>query len=111
MRRPESETTKEYLKWLNDNGIWSWRANSGKVKVGSRYIQLGPKGHPDIAGVLPDGVALFVENKSNGSLLTPEQEAWLRKAQRQGAYCIVAHSLEDIVLEMESYLKKLNPST
>lgn len=106
VKRPERETTPEILKWLNDNGTWAWRVNSGKIKVGSRYIKLGDEGHPDIAGILPGGKSIFVENKSNGAALTPEQTAWIIRAQRQGAHVIVAlKGLEDVVNYYETVLK------
>jgi hypothetical protein len=96
-RRPERETTPEIIKWLNDNGIISWRQNSGSVRVGSRTINMGGKGQPDIMGILPGGRFLAIENKSNGSKIEPEQVAWLEKARSQGAYCFIATSLEDVV--------------
>lgn len=106
MRRPERETTPEILKWLHDQGCLAWRVNSGKIKVGSRYIKLGDEGHPDIAGILPGGKSIFVENKSNGSVLTPEQTAWIIKAQRQGAHVIVAFKgLESVVEYFETVIK------
>ena len=106
MRRPERETTPEILKWLNDNGTWAWRTNSGMVKRGSRWIRMAPEGTPDIQGILPGGKSIFVENKSNGSALTPEQTAWIIKAQRQGAHVIVAlKGLEDVVNYYETVLK------
>lgn len=52
---------------------------------------------PDIAGILPKGRALFIENKSNGADLTDEQAAWMDRARKQGAYCFVARDLEDVV--------------
>lgn len=97
MKRPERETTPEYLKWLQDQGILCWRQNSGSVRVGTRTINMGGKGQPDIMGILPGGRFLCIENKSNGSKVEPEQIAWLEKARKQGAYCFIAQSLEDVV--------------
>lgn len=58
---------------------------------------MGGKGQPDIMGILPGGRFLCIENKSNGSKVEPEQVAWLDKARKQGAYCFIAQSLEDVV--------------
>jgi hypothetical protein len=105
-RRPERETTPEILKWLADHNVMAWRVNSGKVKVGSRYIKLGEEGHPDIAGILPGGKAIFIENKSNGSVLTTVQVQWINRAIRQGAHVIVAlKGLEDVVDYFEMVIK------
>jgi hypothetical protein len=101
MKRPERETTPEILKWLNDNGILAWRQNSGSVRVGSRTINMGGKGQPDIMGILPGGRALMIENKSNGSKVAPEQIAWMERARSQGAYCFIANDLEDVVQYIE----------
>jgi hypothetical protein len=97
MKRAERETTPEFLKWLNDNGVLAWRQNSGSVRVGSRTINVGPKGIPDIQCILPGGRACYIENKSNGSKVAPEQIAWMERARAQGAYVFIAQSLEDVV--------------
>lgn len=106
-RRPERETTPEIIKWLQSQGCIAWRQNSGSVRVGSRTINMGGKGQPDIMGILPGGKSIFVENKSNGKPLTPEQTAWIIKAQRQGAHCIVAlKGLEDVVSYFEMVINR-----
>ena len=97
MRKPERETTPEIIKWLQSQGCIAWRQNSGSVRVGSRTINMGGKGQPDIMGILPGGRFLAIENKSNGSAVAPEQVSWMEKARAQGAYCFIARSLEDVV--------------
>jgi hypothetical protein len=106
MKRPERETTPEILKWLNDHNVMAWRVNSGMVKRGSRWIRMAPEGTPDIQCILPGGKALFIENKSNGSVVSDEQVQWIIRATRQGAHVIVAlKGLEDVVDYFEMVIK------
>jgi hypothetical protein len=100
-RRPERETTPEIIKWLNENNIIAWRQNSGSVRVGSRTINMGGKGQPDIMGILPGGRFMACENKSNGSAVAPEQLEWMDKARKQGAYVFIARDLEDVIAYIE----------
>ena len=105
MKRPEKETTPEIIKWLQAQGCMAWRQNSGSIRVGTRTINMGGKGQPDIMAILPNGGFLCVENKSNGSTITPEQSAWLADAVRHKAHVIVAlKGLEDVVSYFEMVL-------
>jgi VRR-NUC domain. len=106
-KRPEKETTPEIIKWLQDRGCMAWRMNSGKYRMGGRHIKGGDRGTPDIAFILPDGKAGFVENKSNGSVLSDDQTAGINRAIRQKAHVIVAfNGLEDVVNYFEAVISK-----
>ena len=108
MRRPERETTKEILAWLTDQGVIAWRQNSGSVRVGTRTINMGGKGQPDIMGILPGGRFICIENKSNGAVLKDEQVQWINRAIRQGAHVIVAlKGLEDVVSYFEMVIRRV----
>lgn len=78
-------------------GGFAWRVNSGTVAIGGRRIRFnGCPGHPDIAGMTATGRALFVEVKHGRGKLTLEQASFIEKAERHGALCIVAYSLDDV---------------
>lgn len=107
MKRPEKETTPLIIKWLQGQGCMAWRQNSGSIRVGTRTINMGGKGQPDIMAILPNGTFLCVENKSNGSSLTVEQSAWLADAVRHKAHVIVAlKGLESVVEYFETVINK-----
>ena len=67
----EQRKTLEYLKahprfWL------VMRVNAGKIKQGAYWIQLAPKGTPDIIAFAD--CPYFFEMKTRDGKLTPEQE-------------------------------------
>ena len=68
-----------------------------KSKTGTRPMRTVPKGHPDIAGVLKGGRALYVECKSTDGTLTDEQAAWLARANEHGALAFVARRPDDVL--------------
>lgn len=70
---------------------------SRKSKTGMRPMRTVPKGHPDIAGVLKGGRALYVECKSTDGTLTDEQAAWLARANEHGALAFVARRPDDVL--------------
>lgn len=74
-----------------------WRINAGVSRslTGARVIKGAPKGHPDIAGMLSDGRALFIEVKKPGEKQTDQQKTFEAMVKRfQGVY-LLAHSVEE----------------
>jgi hypothetical protein len=60
---------------------------SGKVKVGSRYIELGPPGWSDILGIQYQGKFVAIEVKARkADKLNPEQEAFRDMVLAFGGY-------------------------
>src|SRR5215831_15949474 len=76
---PEQQLVRVALTYLNGPArCLAWRINvlamGGRSPAGTRrWVQSAPTGHPDIAGVLPGGRALFVECKSATGRLRPQQ--------------------------------------
>ena len=65
---------------------------------GTRPMRTAPKGHPDIAGMLTDGRALYVEVKrASGGSLTPEQSDFLSRVEKHGGVAIVARCVDDVL--------------
>lgn len=61
-----------------------------------RRVKGLPPGHPDIAGVLPGGRALFVEVKAWGGRLTPQQITFQADMITQGALVLTIRSVEEL---------------
>jgi len=85
----------------------AWRINviamGGTSPSGvRRWVQSAPKGHPDIAGVLPGGRALYVECKSGKGELRPEQVGMLEALTRQGALAVTVRTLDQLRSELRS---------
>jgi hypothetical protein len=99
---PERDVLAACERYLKACGIPCWRTNVAPVyragRDGRRYRIKGlPKGHADLAGVLPpDGRALYVETKAQGGKLTVMQEAWQIMVGRAGALVLTVRSMEEL---------------
>lgn len=106
LKASESEIETLILDYLKAKKIFAWKNPSAGYfdtrtkrfrKHSSIYALIGVS---DIIGVLPDGRALFIEVKSESGRLSPAQKEFLRLAQSQQALCIVAKSLDHVILEL-----------
>ena len=68
-----------------------------KAKRGTRPLRTAPTGHPDIAGMLRDGRALYVEIKAARGALTEQQARFLDQVRAAGGCAIVARSIDDVL--------------
>ena len=71
-------------------------ADSHKAS-GTRPFTTAPKGHPDAAGMLKSGKALYIEFKGSSGSLTDEQMAFLSRVNKFGGLGFVARSVEDLL--------------
>ncbi len=99
----ESEIQRVILDWLALKGIWAWRVNNIPVpnpNGGFRRFS-GIRGHPDIAGVLQGGRALYAEVKRPGGKLSSSQEEFLDRAASLGAVACVVTSVEELEADLK----------
>lgn len=73
------------------------RINAGKVRVGSRYIRLAPKGMPDIQAI-GKYRTYWVETKKPGEKLRPDQEKMIQLLRDRGHEVVVATCIDDLPL-------------
>jgi hypothetical protein len=81
--------------------VWHARMNTGSGQLTrangvSQWIRFGFTGCPDILGQLSDGRLLAVEVKSPSGRVSPDQQAFLNKARKNGAVALVARSVKDV---------------
>ena len=103
----ESEVQRAVMAMLAHHPLvaFAHRINSRVVDVvdkrkpgNTRPMRTAPKGHPDIAGMLVDGRALYVEVKrASGGALTPEQSDFLSRVEKHGGVAIVARCVDDVL--------------
>ena len=78
-----------------------WRVNAGTIMNGEQYIQLAPRGMPDIVGILAKtpttkgGEFFGIEVKQPGGRLQPHQAEMLERLRGYGCVAGVAHSVEE----------------
>jgi penicillin-binding protein-related factor A (putative recombinase) len=100
----EKHIEKQILLWLNmQSGIKAWKNKSTGTydpvrkcfrRATSRFTQ---KGTSDIIGIVA-GKMLCIEVKRPGGKLTQEQHDFLNEMTDLGAICMVAYSLDDVIL-------------
>lgn len=96
---------RQALAYLERRGciVWWARMNTGRGRLvhrdrnPSQWITFGFPGCPDILGQLYDGRLLAIEVKRPSGRLSPEQRAFLERAQRGGACAFVARSVDDVL--------------
>ena len=104
----ESEIQSQILRYLDKKKILYWRQALGGVahSVNGRIIyKKNPmKGFPDIAG-LHMGLFFTVEVKSEKGRMSVEQKEWLLDLSSQGAMCLTAKRVEDVIEFIETLEK------
>ena len=89
----ESKLLSEVMRELGKHGA-VFRCNSGQIKLPSGKVFRGmPKGFADILFIRQDGMACFVETKTEKGKLAPEQERFLSRMQELNAIAGVARSV------------------
>jgi len=96
----EADIQRNIMSYLATRGIVAWRTNSGKVRYN---VYMAPKGTPDIIGYLPNGRLLGIEVKRPKGIVSESQQAWLERAQKAGCAVMVAHSVEEVVAQVEAW--------
>ena len=82
--------------------VWAHRMNAGAGKFSysggkeSRFMRFGFPGMPDIMGQLKGGKALYIEVKRPSGRLSPDQQAFLARAEKGGACAFVARSVSEV---------------
>ena len=89
----ESQLVYNVMRELGKHGA-VYRCNSGSVKLpnGKRFNGM-PKGFSDVMLIRSDGVACFVECKTDKGKLSDEQERFIQRMQCLNARAGVARSI------------------
>ena len=99
-KRVKNEEKKErrfFEAWLNRNGLL-WDASSTRKKTTNKI------GFPDY-GIFHNGMTLFVEWKSTGKKLTPEQEKWRIDLTNSGFKYLIEYQYEVAVKDLTKFFK------
>jgi hypothetical protein len=101
--KEESHVVNACLDFLHIKKIFSWRNNTGAIKIGKdRFIRFGYVGSSDIVGVCPDGRILCIECKRpNGGRLSEPQKNFLDRINVSGGIGIVVHSVDELIKELK----------
>jgi hypothetical protein len=98
--KPEDLVVKPQIKILcHQFGILVWEIQASTYDPFKKVYSLrnhAPKGHPDLAGICPDGTAFFCELKAPKRRynVSPLQKAFLLSVIEHGAFGCVTDSME-----------------
>ena len=103
-RTSEGQIQRAILDALPLLGVVAWRTQSG-TRSGGR-MHLAPSGTPDIVGYrIRDAKFIAIECKAPGGKPSPEQVAWLARAQASGVLCGIARGVDDVVRILQDDLR------
>lgn len=94
---PENVVLRDCLAYLQLNGIYCWRNNTGATKTAHGFVRYGKVGSSDILGILPDGRFLAVECKrEKGGVVSEKQKEFLSMIEVNHGVALVVNSIEDL---------------
>jgi hypothetical protein len=92
--KPTGETALQggIIRGLTAVGVWCFRVPAGSIRHGSRYIQMCPKGTPDVWTELG-----WLEVKVPGGKRSIDQVAWHERAERASIRVATVSSVAEAV--------------
>jgi hypothetical protein len=93
----ETDLYDPIKKTLERLGCIVTRVHSGKVKVRGGWMQLADPGTPDHHVMAPNGIATWLETKTDEGSLSPAQLLWHERAKRSGHRVFVVRSPAEAV--------------
>ena len=98
----ESDIQKQIVDYLKARDFIIIRNNSGTVRVGARWINLGDAGSADFIGMHPKtGKFIAIEVKRPGETLNKKQVEFRGKVLNGNGIHIIATCLEDVISRLK----------
>jgi hypothetical protein len=104
----EREIEQQILGWLNlQKGCKAWKNKSMGVYDPTKGVyrkdrsKFSEKGSSDILGIWNQKM-LCIEVKSAKGRVSPEQQQFLQQMANLGAICLIARSLQDVVIVFDT---------
>ena len=79
---------------------FAFRMNTGKARMGGRFVTFGIPGQPDIFAII-QGRFVGIEVKTVVGRQSKDQKNWQRNCERAGGLYILARSVEDVRVTLE----------
>ncbi len=98
----ETEVLQSCLSFLEIQGIYAWRNNTGAVKNGKRFIRFGYPGSSDILGICPDGRFLAIECKNGkGGKTSDLQIDFQNQITSNNGLAFIVSSVDDLISKLK----------
>jgi len=108
LQQTEQNIQRTILDWLALKHIAHFRLNTGAViaeyKGKTRFFRSAPVGAPDVICCI-NGKMVCLELKRPRKQLTEAQVAFHKEWSKAGAVCVVAHSLEEAIVNLSPMMK------
>ncbi|NOQ21608.1 MAG: hypothetical protein GQ565_03010 [Candidatus Aegiribacteria sp.] len=92
----ESTVLRDCLKYLQSEGIFVYRQNTGTLWANGQPVSFGYPGAGDITGILPGGKRLEIECKSAIGRQSKTQRAFQDKIEVNGGLYLLVRSVEEL---------------
>jgi hypothetical protein len=93
--------------WRMNTGVAS-ADEGGSLKLGQRpgrrVVRFGVPGQADLTGILPGGIRLEIETKTDNGRQSIDQQNYQRMIERFGGVYVLARSVEDAWEAIGPYL-------
>lgn len=99
-RRTHAARVKACLGYLRGLGIWAWPQPNRAVydPAIKRYRKFdGMPGVSDICAVIPGGIFLGVEVKTESDVQTPDQKRFQEEVEKRGGLYILVYEIQDLI--------------
>ncbi len=111
MRR-EKVLTGDTVQFLNTlQGCKAWRNNSGKFRVGDRWVQASEKGAADVL-ICYQGRIVAAEQKSDTGRQSPDQAKWQAELEAAGGLYVLHRTVEELLdamgIDIRAHPRKLS---
>lgn len=93
MPMSEDEIKKQIDSYLKAMGFLYWRNNTGKHKIGNRYIRYGKNGSPDFICII-NGLFVGIEVKDAAGKQSNDQKEFERQCKESQGMYFIARSLD-----------------
>ena len=105
----EKEIENLILEYLGYRNIFAWKNNTMGVYDKNRGTyrrnmnKYAINGVADILGVLPCGRMLAIEVKTPRGRVSPKQQSFIDRVNKEGGLAFVARGLEEVVIKLKEY--------
>lgn len=97
MGKRESFVAYEIVRvWGSHPRLRIWRQNTGKVKIGERWVTFGIPGQADWTGLVDTGLRIELETKTESGKQSEDQKVFQAMIERFNGKYILARCLEDM---------------
>ena len=98
MGMEENKIQKDIMDYLKMNNVFHFRNNTGR----RGNVSYGFPGSADILGLLPNGLFLSIEVKTETGIQSDKQKEFEKNIAKNNGIYILARSLDDVIKGLQT---------